>query len=217
MAKGRAAFTTATRRRKPDRRSPTVGDKSDLHTHQDALQRGHIRRAIGHHDGRQRVARGNGAVGRCLPPAEERGRILHYLMHRADAHDSAAGSIRLRGFKRWSDIASVQRGQNRRPKDKPGRDCDDGEYQGRAHYENLLNLQGPPALVRRSAIGCDDRWIYFFANSASITFITSGSSGEVPGLKRATTLPSRPITNFSKFQSTLPGPLGDVFTSSRCL
>ena len=41
---------------------------------------------------------------------------------------------------------------------------------------------------------------YFLAISASIAWITSGASGLTLGANRLTTLPSRPIRNFSKFQ-----------------
>jgi hypothetical protein len=40
-----------------------------------------------------------------------------------------------------------------------------------------------------------------------MTFTTSGASGFVVGAKRATTSPSRLITNFSKFQVMSPGPV----------
>ena len=52
--------------------------------------------------------------------------------------------------------------------------------------------------------------VYFFANSASMTFSTSGSSGVVRGANRATTSPFRPTMNFSKFQLIGPGPAGFV-------
>lgn len=40
------------------------------------------------------------------------------------------------------------------------------------------------------------------ANASSSTFVRRGSSAVTSGEKRAMTLPSRPITNFSKFHST---------------
>ncbi len=69
------------------------------------------------------------------------------------------------------------------------------------------------ALPRPPDHSCGD----FFANSASMTFTNAGSSGRVRGENRATTRPLRPMTNFSKFQSILPGPLGLVSSEVRCL
>ena len=45
----------------------------------------------------------------------------------------------------------------------------------------------------------------YFANCSSITETTSSDSGLTLGAKRATTLPSRPIRNFSKFQLDVAG------------
>ena len=45
---------------------------------------------------------------------------------------------------------------------------------------------------------------YFLANSASIALVSSAASGATPEPKRPTTLPSRPMRNFSKFHFTSP-------------
>lgn len=58
---------------------------------------------------------------------------------------------------------------------------------------------------------------YFLANSASMAFNTSGSLGLTFVGKRATTLPSRPITNFSKFHLMGPVPAGLASTDVKYL
>ena len=58
---------------------------------------------------------------------------------------------------------------------------------------------------------------FFLANAASISLITAGSSGLVLGPKRPITLPWRSMMNFSKFQATLPAPLGFAACLVRCL
>ena len=58
---------------------------------------------------------------------------------------------------------------------------------------------------------------YFLASSACTSLTTAASSGLTRGPKRPMTLPSRPNTNFSKFQATLPGPpLGLASDLVRC-
>lgn len=70
---------------------------------------------------------------------------------------------------------------------------------------------------------CDKRLLIrlsrltYLARLASINLITSGAFGFVRGSKRAITLPSRSSRNFSKFQETLPFPLGFVSWLVRCL
>ena len=49
---------------------------------------------------------------------------------------------------------------------------------------------------------------YFLASSVSISLATWSSLGFTRGPNRPTTSPSRPNTNFSKFQLTSPRPLG---------
>lgn len=48
----------------------------------------------------------------------------------------------------------------------------------------------------------------YFASSASIADTSAGSSGAVAGAKRAATVPSLAIRNFSKFHSTSGSSLG---------
>src|SRR5215210_7807355 len=52
------------------------------------------------------------------------------------------------------------------------------------------------------------QFYFFFASSFSIAATTSGVSGDVRWLKRATTCPSRLNRNFSKFQGILPANFG---------
>ena len=52
------------------------------------------------------------------------------------------------------------------------------------------------------------------ANSASMALTTSGASGFVPVGKRATTLPLRPITNFSKFHLIGPSLVSCLYSGA---
>src|SRR4051812_18787564 len=57
----------------------------------------------------------------------------------------------------------------------------------------------------------------FAASARSRTLASRGSSGVMSGEKRARTVPSRPITNFSKFQSTSESAPGFSPYSARLL
>lgn len=75
-----------------------------------------------------------------------------------------------------------------------------------ALYLNLIER-----LIRDSNPGCGlyviltQMRIYFAARAASMACVTSGESGFTLESKRATMFPSRPITNFVKFQRMSPG------------
>ena len=50
----------------------------------------------------------------------------------------------------------------------------------------------------------------YLASAASMAVIRAGSSGDTRVLKRPSTVPSRPIRNFSKFQPMSPGGFADA-------
>ena len=58
----------------------------------------------------------------------------------------------------------------------------------------------------RAAAPVTDRC--YFASSASMAATSDGSSGPTAGANRATTVPSLPMRNFSKFQSTSGSSVG---------